>query len=183
MITSATTPPTRAATATPARRRLRSWLIVAKVIAVALYVGGLAAVTFIWVGSNYNAIPPGDPRRQWLLALVGRIMVFFVIPLLIVAMVLGVSLLLRHPREFLQMRWLHVKLVLLLLLVPAGHFWCRAQSLKLRDAAATVETQAAAARALSYGLVGTLLGSLAVVVLGRRKPRFGQSPLQLSPRS
>lgn len=152
----------------------RRWLIAAKLIAVALYVGGLAAVTFIWVGGDYNAIPIGDPRRAWLINLVGRVMVFFVVPVLILAMLLGVALLLRSPATFLRMRWLRVKLVMLLVLIPSGHFWCRAQTLKLRDAAAPAKVHAAAARGLSYGLVGTLVGSVAVIVIGRIKPRFGQ---------
>jgi uncharacterized membrane protein len=100
--------------------------------------------------------------------------VFFVVPALIVAMLFGVLLLLRQPRTFLRTRWLRVKLVMLLVLIPAGHFWCRAQTLTLRDASANADVRARAARGLSYGLVGTLVGSVAVVVIGRIKPRLGQ---------
>ena len=156
-------------------RGVRPWLLVPKVVAIALYVGGLAAVTFIWVGSDYNAIPPDDPRRQWVLNLVGRLMVFFVVPALLVAIVLGVLLLLQHPGVYLRMRWLRVKLLILLLVIPAGHFWCRAQTLALRNPITSVEAHATAARRLSVGLVGTLIGSIAAVVVGRARPRFGQN--------
>jgi hypothetical protein len=153
---------------------VRPLLIAAKVVTVALYIGGLAAATFIWVGSGYNAIPQGDPRRAWLINLVGRMMVFFVVPMLILAMLLGVALLLRQPRQFLRMRWLRVKLALLLILIPAGHFWCRTQTLTLRNPDSPVTAQGMAARRLSFGLTGTLAGSIVVVVIGRLKPRLGQ---------
>jgi len=165
------------------RGRARQWLLPAKLVAVALYVGGLAAVTFIWVGSDYGALQPADPRREFLLNLVGRMMVFFVVPALIVAMLLGVLLLRQNPGHFLRARWLRVKLVMLLVLIPAGHFWCRAQTLKLRDRGASLDAQADAARGLTYGLACTLAGSVAVVVIGRSKPRFGQSHLPTNPRS
>ena len=157
-------------------RGVRPWLLVPKVVAIALYLGGLAAVTFIWVGSNYNAIPLDDPRRQWVLNLVGRMMVFFVVPALLVVILLGVLLLLQHPRIYLRMRWLRVKLLLLALVIPFGHFWCRAQTLTLREPdAAAVEVQSAAARRLTFGLVGTLIGSVGIVVIGRLRPKLGQN--------
>jgi uncharacterized membrane protein len=156
-------------------RGVRPWLLVPKVVAVALYVGGLAAVTFIWAGSGYNSMPLDDPRRQWVLNLVGRMMVFFVVPALLVAMLLGVFLLLQHPAVFLRMRWLRVKLLLLLLVIPFGHFWCRAQTLTLRDPTASLEAHAAAARRLTFGLVGTLIGSIGIVVIGRLRPKLGQN--------
>jgi uncharacterized membrane protein len=156
-------------------RGVRPWLLVPKVVAIALYVGGLAAVAFIWVGSNYNAMPPDDPRRQWLLNLVGRMMVFFVVPALLLAVVLGVLLLLQHPRVYLRMRWLRVKLLVLLIVIPFGHFWCRTQTLKLRDPATSIEARRAAASRLSVGLIGTLIGSIGAVVIGRARPRLGQN--------
>ena len=156
-------------------RGVRPWLLVPKVVAVALYVGGLAAATFVWVGGDYNAIPTGDPRRAWLINLVGRMMVYLVVPALIVAILLGVLLLLQHPGVFLRMRWLRVKLLLILLVIPFGHFWCRAQTLTLRDPTASLEAHAAAARRLTFGLVGTLIGSIGIVVIGRLRPKLGQN--------
>jgi len=156
-------------------RGVRPWLLVPKVVAIALYLGGLAAVTFIWVGSNYNAMPVDDPRRAWVLNLVGRLMVFFVVPALLVVMLLGVLLLLQHPGIYLRMRWLQAKLLVLVLVIPFGHFWCRTQTLTLRDPAAPLEAQRIAARRLSYGLAGTLIGSIGVVVIGRSRPRLGQN--------
>ena len=156
-------------------RGVRPWLLVPKVVAIALYVGGLAAATFVWVGGDYNAIPAGDPRRAWLINLVGRMMVYLVVPALIVAILLGVLLLLQHPGIYLRMRWLRAKLLLILLVIPFGHFWCRAQTLQLRDPAASPEAQSAAARRLSFGLAGTLAGSIIVVVIGRSRPRLGQN--------
>ena len=91
------------------------------------------------------------------------------------ALALGVVLLLQNPNVYLRMRWLQVKLLVLLLVIPFGHFWCRAQTLTLRNPAASVEARATAARRLSFGLVGTLIGSAGAVVIGRARPRLGQN--------
>jgi uncharacterized membrane protein len=162
-------------------RGIRPWLLVPKIIAVAFYIGGLMAVTFIWIGGDYASLGPADPRREWLLNLVGRLMVYLVVPSLLVAIVCGVLLLLQHTRVFLRMRWLRVKLLLLLILIPAGHFWCRAQTVALRQPAATAAVQSIAARNLTLGLIGTLLGSVGVVAIGRVKPRLGQKYTPVQP--
>lgn len=156
-------------------RGIRPWLLIPKVLAVAVYLGGLAAATFIWISGGYTALPAGDPRRAWLLDLVGQLMVLLVVPALLAALTLGALLFLQYPGTFLRMRWIRTKLLTLLILIPAGHFWCRAQTQVLRDGQATAERQMIAANRLSTGMSATLAGSVFVVAIGRLKPRFGQA--------
>jgi hypothetical protein len=154
---------------------IRRWMLGIKIIFVSLYLGGLAAVTVIWLSSGFNALPMDDPRRAWLLDLVGLLMVKFVVPCLIVVLILGAALLGGRPRELLRMRWLQVKLLAIVILIPSGHLWCRARVTVLRNPAAPQKIHQLAARGLSQGLVGTLVGSIVIVALGRIKPRFGQT--------
>lgn len=161
-------------------RGIRPWLIIPKIIFIAMYLGGLAAVTFIWITSDFNSLAPDDPRRAWVLHLVGLLMVRFVVPCLVVVLILGIVLLAQMPRVFLRMRWLQVKLIALVILIPTGHFWCRARVNVLRNPHAPPGVHQIAARELSQGLVGTLLGSIAIVAIGRLKPRFGQNPAAIN---
>ncbi len=155
-------------------RGVRPWLLTTKLIFVALYVGGLAAVTVIWISSDFSSLGVDDPRRAWVLDLVGKLMVRFVVPCLLVVLIAGFTLLLHMPRVFLRMRWLQVKLVALAILIPTGHTWCRTRVNELRNLHAPAKIHQNAARGLSHGLVGTLLSSIAIVAVGRLKPRFGQ---------
>jgi uncharacterized membrane protein len=153
-------------------RGVRPWLLIPKVIAVAVYVGGLAAVLGLWIASGFGSIPLGDPRRGLVIDLVSRLMIFVVVPGLLVAMILGVALLLQLPRQFLRMRWLQVKLVSLAVLIPAGHLFCSSRLAMLRHAT-DASTNASVAREFTLGLALSLGGSIWIVILGRLKPRLG----------
>jgi hypothetical protein len=165
-----------------AGRGVRAWLLIPKVIAVAIYVGGLAAVLGVWIFSDFASIPLDDPRHELVLRIVSRLMVFVVVAALLLAIALGAALFLQHPRLFLRARWFQVKAGLIAIVVPVSHFycrWCFTQLAHVTDAAAN----AALARQLTAGLTFALLGSILIVIIGRLKPRFGQNPAALQRRS
>ena len=159
-------------------RGIRPWLLLPKVIAVAIYIGGLAAVLGLWLSSGFTSLDLSDPRRALILDQVGRLMVFLVVPALLAAMVLGVALLLQHPRVFLRTRWLQVKLITLAILIPSGHFYCRSRVILLRQATDQASSDSTV-RQLTLALAAVLAASIGVVVVGRLKPRFGQSHTRL----
>jgi hypothetical protein len=150
-------------------------LLLPKVIAVGFYIGGLATANVIWFGSGFSGLDKGDPQRLWIINLVGRLMLWLVVPSLLLALVLGVGLFLQFPRQFIRMRWLVVKLASLAVLIPSAHLFLSSRLLLLREAFVHHTTQEQAASQFGWGLVLTLIGSLWVVVLGRLKPRLGQN--------
>ncbi len=85
------------------------------------------------------------------------------------------ALLLQHPRIFLRMRWLMVKLLSLAIVIPFAHFYCSHQMSLLRQAYAAGAVDQGAATRLSVALVITLAGAIWVVILGRLKPQLGQN--------
>jgi hypothetical protein len=158
-------------------RGIRPWLLIPKVIAVMIYIGGLTAALGLWIGSDFSSFDLSDPRRKLVLDQVGHLMVFLVVPALLAAMGFGVALLLQHPAQFLRMRWLQVKLIGLVILIPLAHLFCRSRMVALRQATDAATNQALAHQ-LRWGLGLTLAGSIVVVILGRLKPRLGTSPVQ-----
>jgi len=152
-------------------RGLRPWLLLPKVIAFSIYIGGLATVLGILIVSRFTLLDIGDPHRTLVLDQVGRLMVFLVVPALLLAILFGVALLLQHPKVFLRMRWMQVKLVSLLILIPSSHFFCETRFMRLR-AATDHATSDPASRQLAFGLLIALAGSIWIVILGRLKPRL-----------
>lgn len=156
-------------------RGWRPWLLLPKVMAVALYVGGLAAAAVIWFSSGFSSMAKGDPQRLWVIETIGRLMVWLVVPSLVLTLALGVALFLQFPRQFIRMRWLVVKLVSLAVLIPGAHLFLSSRLGLLREAFLQQTTNDWAASQFGWGLVATLVGSLWVVLLGRLKPRLGQN--------
>jgi uncharacterized membrane protein len=161
-------------------RGLRPWLLIPKIIAVAVYVGGLATVLGLWLASDFTSFELIDPRRDLVIRQVSRVMVCLVVPALLVALLLGVALLLQHPREFLRMRWLQIKLISLVILIPAAHLYCRSCFQAIRHAPDKASSDQASAR-FTLGIGATLAASVWVVVLGRLKPRLNQRLAELTP--
>jgi uncharacterized membrane protein len=156
-------------------RGVRPWLLLPKVIAVGTFLGSYAATLFVWVNGNITALEPGDPRRMWTIDTVGRLIRWLVVPALLVAIVFGVLLFLQHPRPFMRMRWLKVKLTMLLILTPAAHFFLFSRLAILRAAEARGISDDLAADQFTFGLSVALLGYVLILILGRLKPRLGQN--------
>jgi hypothetical protein len=156
-------------------RGIRPWLLLPKVVAVGLYLGGLGAALVVWLTGDLASLDKGDPRRVWIINEVAGLMVWLVVPSVHCAMVLGVGLLLQHARQLLRMRWLVVKLASLAVLLPAAHWFCASRLASLRQAATAHTANDGAAAQFAWGSVLALAGSLWIVVLGRLKPRLGQN--------
>jgi uncharacterized membrane protein len=157
-------------------RGIRPWLLLPKVIAFCIYLGGLTTVLVLWVASDFKSLDLGDPRRKLILDQVSRLMVFLVVPALLVTIILGVSLMMQYPKQFLRTRWLRVKLISLAVLIPASHFYCETRFVRLRVAPDELTSDRLATQ-LTIGFVIALIGSAWVVMLGRLKPRLGKSPI------
>jgi len=117
-------------------RGLRPYLLIPKVLCVAGYFGGLLAMLLV------------DNAQ--------RLHVWLVIPAAVGALALGVALLALQGTIMLRMRWLQVKLMLVILVIVGGHLAYETTGSTLINAA--------------------LLGNAAVLIwLGRHKPRLGQN--------
>lgn len=156
-------------------RGIRPWILLPKVLFVAFYLGGLAATLVVWLYSNFASLPLADPRRLWTLNLVGALIEFFVVPALLGALLTGLLLLLQHPRQFLRMRWLIVKLVALALLIPSAHLYLSSRLALLRHDALHQTANSVSPSQVTCGLALVLAASSAIVILGRLKPRLGQN--------
>lgn len=147
-------------------RGIRPWLLLPKVIAAGLYLGGLAALLVVWTAGCAPDLPG-----------IGRLLaVRLIVPAAAAANVLGMALLLQHPRIFLRMRWMQVKLLSVAVLMPASHLFLASRLALMRDAGGTPDGAPGAASQFAWGLALALAGSIWVIVLGRLKPRLGRNP-------
>jgi hypothetical protein len=155
-------------------RGIRPWILLPKVIAVGLYIGGLASALMIWITSDFAAMGKSDPGRLVVINQVAHLVEYLVVPSLLLALITGALLLLQHPRELIRMRWLQVKLLGLAALIPSAHLYCSSRLGLLRDAFNSGQANDAAATQFTWGLSLALAGSLLIVILGRLKPRLGK---------
>jgi hypothetical protein len=146
-----------------------------KVICVGLYLGGLAAVCVVWFTGGIMALDKADPQRIAILDQVRAIVLWLMVPALSAAIVLGLILFLQHPRQFIRMRWMQLKLISAAVVVPMAHWFLASRSLMMREAFGHGLVNDTAAQQFSIGLVLALLGSIWIVILGRLKPRLGQN--------
>lgn len=156
-------------------RGLRPWLLIPKVVAVAVYFGGLSACLLIYF-ADQALMPAGvgaSPRL--VIEQVSLLFRFLVVPAVLVAAVFGAMLFMQHPAIFIRLRWLQVKLALLALGVPASHLYVSSRLAAVREALHAGHDPQQAYRQLTGGLIVLLLGSLGVIVLGRQKPTLGQN--------
>lgn len=141
-------------------RGLRPWLLLPKYFAVSVVIGGLVAV--IVLDSVHRSLGIADREAGALIAAVFR---FAIVPATVAAVVLGVLLLLQHPRTFLAMRWMRAKLWAVAVVVPLAHWLLRSQ-VKTKQITPVHVVEIAAV---------VLMGFVAIAILGRLKPRLGQA--------
>lgn len=149
-------------------RGLRPWLLLPKVVAVAFYLGALAAALVVCIGGA--SLSPADPRYRWTLETLGVLFRYLIVPALVMSLAFGVALLLQHPREFLRMRWLLAKLTSIAIVVPAGHLYLSSRLHMARQADAP-----GVMNRFTIGLLIVLLSSVLIALVGRHKPRLGQN--------
>lgn len=160
-------------------RGVRPWLLIPKVLALAIFVGGYAAASVLWIAYRMGI---GD-SATWAVPAVSAIFRWVIVPALISTLLFGVLLVLQHPVIFLQRRWLQVKLLFVLIL-PAIHFVARKTFQEIKAVlAGEAELPAAgfetACARFTICIVGGLLCAVGILVLGRLKPRLGQTPRTL----
>jgi uncharacterized membrane protein len=157
-------------------RGVRPWLLLPKVIAVAVYLGGLASATVLWWVSDLGGAHMTQPQRLLVLGQVRALFTCLLVPALLTAIVLGIALLLQHPRVLLRQRWLIVKLIWLAVLVPAAHLYLSSRVTLLRRAITAGETPDPADIAqVQWGLALAFVGFVIVAALARLKPRLRQN--------
>jgi uncharacterized membrane protein len=156
-------------------RGIRPWLLVPKIFGIVVYVGGFCAVLAVWRSSDFTSLAMEDPRRALVLHQISQLLVFLIVPAATTAIVFGVLLLLQHPAVFLRLRWMQVKLIALLIVIPSCHFYARAQYTHLKMTADKQISDAAAGR-FELAIIAAIAGSAVVIILGRIKPRLGQNP-------
>jgi len=167
-------------------RGVRPWLLIPKLAAVAGYLGGVMAMAALG-----GMLREADPATAGgLVKAAGAVFWLVLAPGAAAASLFGLGLLGLHGRALLSMRWLQVKLGLLVAGLPVvelvllerlGRVRRLAEPL-LREPVERGAFDAASMRAEATGLMWASLGVggllAAVVWLGRHKPRLGQNPAE-----
>jgi len=156
-------------------RGIRPWMLLPKVIFVGLFIGSLGAIILIWFTSGFSGFGAGDLRRRLFLNIIGLLVRFLMVPALLCALLFGVILLLQHPRQFIRMRWLVVKLATLAILISTAHLFLYTRMQLLREALEHHTANPAAEAQFGWGFVAVFAVSIWVIILGRLKPRLGQN--------
>jgi uncharacterized membrane protein len=156
-------------------RGARPYLLMIKIVFVATLIGGLVSLlALVLLPAKTASI---EARQAYADAL-HRAYAYVIIPSLVGAMVAGLALLASAWRALLRMRWLQLKLSLIVALVPILHAYMRSHSLSLQALAAQEQPDPAALATAHHqilaGTVAVLVFALLTATLGRVKPRLGQ---------
>ncbi|MEX2670492.1 MAG: hypothetical protein WD294_00140 [Phycisphaeraceae bacterium] len=147
-------------------RGLRHWLLIPKLLGIATYFGGLVAAAAIIL------VFKPETAGQWrdLTQVLRAIFVFAAIPGLTVAMICGLLLLRQHNWALWRMRWMKIKLAILLITLPVLHLFMSGRLERIRETGegGTAMTQ------FNIGLTVAIVTAIVVIVLGRHKPRLRQ---------
>ena len=158
-----------------AGRGLRPWLLIPKVLAAGTYLGILVATAAMWFMENGNIAAGAGMDQRQIVEFLSVMFRFVVVPVLLVALIFGVLLFLQHPMVFLRMRWLQLKLMLIVIFVPLSHFFMSSRLGILREACIEQKPWGGAENETSFGLIVVVLVTMLIIFLGRQKPRLGQN--------
>jgi hypothetical protein len=155
-------------------RGLRPYLIVAKLVCVAAFLGGLMTLL-----ATTLAEPPPQSQEAWAhrAEYIGRIYRWVIVPGVTGAEVVGVLLFVSIWRVMLRMRWFLLKAALIIVCMPTLHVLTRHQLAGLRMAALADSATALPPEiqmAIWAGAAFSLVLGILLLVLGRIKPRLGQ---------
>lgn len=158
-------------------RGLRPGLLLPKILAVGVLVGGLASSIIVCVYVDGRMARGAEPDLPlWSVELLRAIFLSLVVPATAAAILLGILLTWMHgPGLMLRQRWLQVKLAVLLVAAPAGHIMMVALLGRARDAAEAGATDAGPLRQFAMMAAAVLAGVVVLMTLGRHKPRLGQN--------
>lgn len=155
-------------------RGLRPWVLIPKILSIGALFGGFLAAAVI-LHSNQPKTP-----EQWntLIETVGTLFTHLIVPAVLCVILFGILLILMHFRVFLSMRWVQVKLVLLLVSLAPLHFagrWLIGHARMALEAGDLDRVDVLMGRfTLTVDLA--VLALIVVIVIGRHKPRLGQRP-------
>jgi len=153
-------------------RGLRPWLLLPKIIAIAVALGGTAVVCllFLTLDATDHAVTMAQART------VMRVLTWLVVPAVVLAVVLGAGLVMLHGPILLRMRWLMVKLIVMIVCIPplVGVTLSQARWLIEADPATNSGYPGAAAGLGAISSGGAVVVWAIIIVLGRHKPRLGQ---------
>ena len=154
-------------------RGIRPWLLVAKFVGLAGFLGGMAALAAL-----YLLGPHAASVEQWRLLRAAARSIFYptLFAGLILTVVAGVLLWFQMPRAFWRMRWFRVKVILGVIGLPACHFWARSRTMRI-DAALEAGEEAAIPglwTQTGLALLVALVIALVIAAMARNKPRLGE---------
>jgi len=155
-------------------RGVRPYLLIPKILCVSVFFGGVVST---WVLVFLQPTPA--TVEEWLAraALSRQAFVWIIVPAIVGALLTGSMLGWMHLRAFLRMRWFQVKLLVVVLCVPALHVFMRTRSVELRAVLNQPDGLVAASQLWSQmrvGMIVTIGFALVMIILGRIKPRLGQ---------
>jgi len=154
-------------------RGVRPVLLMIKLVGVMAWFGALLATTvFCFVAAPTT-------RDDWaeMLDVIHVNMVYVGVPGLIVALVAGALLLWHHGMVLWRMRWLKTKLAILAVAIPVLHLSLSSLLRSIRADLLYMEPDGPGGRweLFRIGLIVAIVVFLAVIMLGRIKPRLGQN--------
>ena len=158
MATYQSTPPVRRG-----GRGLRPWILMPKVLCVCVALGSLVTGLALWLSGQ-------SPRSAGLMEIEHRIFSQIMAPAILGAIFFGLLLLLQHPRVFVRLRWLQIKLAVVAIFLPVVHVWVSSQLMELSNP----DRKGDGATFVAW-LYITVITLVLLIVLGRQKPRLGQN--------
>jgi len=150
-------------------RGVRPWLLMPKLFCVATYFGGLVgAMALLFLMDIQN-----DEVRTHLIEVQSVLFRFSIVPGLIGALLFGAALLYHHGKPVWQMRWMRVKLVIVVISVPIFHTIGRILLTTARETEGAESISAM--QNFRLMVISVILVTGLIMLIGRHKPRFGQS--------
>ena len=158
-------------------RGFRPYLLIPKVLAIAVYFGATVCagvLWYLWVGFKPLSEIDAVILKEHVLT-VRLLMVVIAVPALVFTMILGILLWLEHPKTFLKLRWLRVKLLLLGVGVPVFHMFMASHLHHFREALDSGTIEQSLKSQLNLGFMLLLIWSAVIIWLGRHEPRLWQN--------
>ncbi|MHC5004473.1 MAG: hypothetical protein ACYTJ0_15275 [Planctomycetota bacterium] len=158
-----------------AGRGIRPWLLLAKLLGLTGFLGGLASMTAMGLLG-----PRPDSLAEWQTVRALFRSMFFPCFFggLMLTIAAGVALYLQHPGVFVRLRWFRLKVALLVLLTPVLHIWARTRMGAFDRALEVGRLDELPGRwdRVTTAFAVSLAAYLLVGAIGRIKPRLGEPP-------